>query len=333
LGTNLVKRSNLLITSFLVSQEVKERARPYSKSQMRYTNSTMNTDGFASNAAALQATRDLQQKSIDALHRIQSQAAETQAIGLETMQQLDEQDQRMDSAMESTKRLRDNLKKASKLQDRFGFLSLQMGNKKTAKKQLKAEETFRTGGSSNGTDTAPKFKRRGPRTKKEPLAVDASHISMDDVVAQTSKQSRELQQQVDRNELFADAKPKATETQTAKSRRAPSPSDDTPLTEQERRELREIEADDKAVDVGLDILGNQMEHLLGMAKDMGETVQQQNAKLGEIDKGLSKADDRSKQVNQRAKLFTMNRRQKRNEMNKFQTPMSMKASAAMAAMT
>lgn len=303
---------------------------------------------FDSNAEALQATRDLQKKSLDALERIQNQAAETQAIGLETMDQLDQQGQRMDSALNATKELNDQLGKASKLQDRFGFLSMQFANKAAAKSQVKTEEKFRTGKSSkkekkskqkNSDDTtsteAPKFKRRGARPKKGAVQ-EEKPVSMDDLVSSTTKKSNDLKNEVDRNELFAGAKPKNKPMRAGKradKRKQQPPVKDTPMTDLERRDLAEIEADDKAVDAGLDILGNQVESLLQISKGMGETVQLQNGKLDDIDKGLTKADNKSKQVNQRAKLFTLNRRQKRKEKNKFETPVSMKANAALAAVT
>ncbi|KAG7369566.1 hypothetical protein IV203_027312 [Nitzschia inconspicua] len=304
-------------------------------------------DSFDNNQEALKATRNVQSKTLEALQRMQKQAAETQDIGHATLQQLEEQDHRMDNTVTATTNLNDNLNKASKLQDRFGFLSMQFGTKRLAQRLVKKEDQFNgiTVAKNRKVDAveAPKFKRRGPRPKKGMNNDDAvettfgSMDSMDHLLESNKKESQEISHQVDKAELFAAAKRptkgshkskkqghnKDNKSTTSKHRDEP-----IPMTEEERMELAEIDADDMAVDAGLDIMAKQLDSLMTISKSMGETAQQQNSKLTKIHSDMDRADLTSKQINQRTKLFTMNRRQKNKERNKFETPMSTQTMAA-----
>jgi hypothetical protein len=232
---------------------------------------------------------------------------------------------------------------------------LNWGAKQTAKRHIKAEEKFRTGGKSEKkkskkskkdknkthdeeTATSPKFKRRGPRPKKNNHkvgAVEEDELNIDNVLLKTSRTSEETKNEVDRAELFGDRKPSKQKEAKKKHENDINP---VALTDEERRELASIDADEKAIDTGLDILGNQVESLLLLSKQINETTRTQNKKLDKIDNQMDKADEKSKLVNQRAKLFTMNRRQKKKENTKFEPiqelcnpSLATKAAATMAA--
>jgi hypothetical protein len=307
------------------------------------------------NASTLEATRDLQAKSLEALTRIQNQAAETQALGGETLAQLHEQDAKLDSVQQSTKNLQDNLKKTDKLQNRFAFLSMNFGNKKSAKEHVKSDKKTRAILERNEKTAAaaavsaptaqPTFKRRGPRPKKNnnadseggdggvggDLTPRTGPSTPEEAIRQSTKISQEVNAEVERNELFAGRKvdPQEKKKQGQKSKKncggdggingrgggggtQPTP-EEKQLTDEDRRQLDAIRADDAAVDAGLDILGNQVDSLLQLSKQMGETVAAHNTKLDTLQTDLSKANDKTHTVNQRAKLFMLNRRQKRKE--------------------
>ena len=284
-------------------------------------NTNLNFDN-ETNASTLQATRDIQAQSLEALRRIQNQAAETQAIGTETLTQLHQQDARIDNIQRDTDNLNETLKKTKKLQDRFAFLSMNFGNKKTAKEHVKADK--KTQALLNSADP-PTFKRRGPRPKKnkgaggeeeeEETAIVPS--TPEEILRQSKKASQEMAVEVERSELFSgrkvDKKKSRKGGRSSKSGGGHSGREEQPLTDEDQRQLDAIKADDAAVDAGLDILGNQVESLMMLSKQMGETTSGQNTKIDNVQGGLSKVNDRTQTANQRSKLFMMNRRQKRKE--------------------
>lgn len=299
------------------------------------------------NQEALAATRNVQSQTLQAVQRMQVQAAESQAIGHATIEQLQEQDGRMNRTLNATSKLKDSLNKASKLQDRFGMLSLQFGTKKQAKKLVKQENKFN--GKEEKEEVQPKtFKRRGPRPKKNaPGKMEAESIaassfntnsSMDSIVQASVRESHDMTHQVDRAELFAGAKSKPQKMKKHQrdyghnNSNNKSQQQQQPLTDQERHELSAIAADDQAVDAGLDVLGTQVESLLTLSQTMGDTASQQTKKLSSIHADMDKAHAQQQRVNQRAKLFTLNRKQKQKEKNKFQTPLSTQTMAAKTAM-
>ena len=283
-------------------------------------NTNLNFDN-ETNASTLQATRDIQAQSLEALRRIQNQAAETQAIGTETLTQLHEQDGRIDNIQRDTDNLNETLKKTKKLQDRFAFLSMNFGNKKTAKEHVKADK--KTQALLNSADP-PTFKRRGPRPKKnkaeeaegeETVAVPSTP---EEILRQSKKASQEMTVEVERSELFSGRKVDKKNSRKggrSKSGGGHGGREEQPLTDEDQRQLDAIKADDAAVDAGLDILGNQVESLMMLSKQMGETTSGQNTKIDNVQGGLSKVHDRTQTANQRSKLFMMNRRQKRKEDN------------------
>ena len=126
--------------------------------------------------------------------------------------------------------------------------------------------------------------------------------------------------EVERSELFSGRKVDPSEQRRTKSKKGRTvggkgskPVKEAKLTDEDQRELDAIKADDAAVDAGIDILGNQVESLLQISKQMGETTTSQNKKLDTVQNDLSKANDKTHTVNQRAKLFMLNRRQKKKE--------------------
>jgi hypothetical protein len=323
-------------------------------------------ENSTTNQQALQATRNVQSKTLQALERIQTQAAETQAMGHATLQQMEQHDARMNRTMEATAQLNSNLHQASKLQDRFAVWSLQLGTKRVARQLVKKEKKFFGGGGSGSnnnknnknhskdsttTSTPPTFKRRGPRPKKgHPTDAFTPPSSIDDIMETSMKESHDMTHQMDRNELFAGVTkqhPSSQLSSTTKSRRFREYSSCKPdtrqrnadegggaqlLNDEEQSELAQIDIDDKLVDNGLETLALQMDQLHELSKTMGDTARQQTNKLNVIHKDMDHADDKSRRINQRVKLFTLNRQQKTKERNKFESRLSMQAMACKTAM-
>jgi len=265
---------------------------------------TASVPSFETNQEALQATRDLQQKSLEALERIQAQAAESQAMGQEALIQLQNHNEQLDEATRATQKVDDSLNKAHRLQDRFAFISFQFGNRKTAKRHLKQEQKHL----KSTPDTAPTFKRGGPRPiKSNGDGNDNDNLSDHRKVADEKAQKTvEKSVDLDRAELFGG--------QTTKSRRKNKPipkTPDAPMTAHDRRELAEIGADDQAIDAGLDILQRQVESLVGLSKTIEGTLQGQATKLSKLDKKIAQTNDKNAHLNHRAKLLVMKRREKK----------------------
>lgn len=303
------------------------------------------------NESTLRATRDLQKQSLDALARIRRQAAETEAVGGATLAQLEEQDRRLDDTMAAATNLNDNLKKTESLQNRNARLSLQFGNRGTARRQVREEKKFL--GLSSGKEEQPlrpseqpaTFKRRGPRPSNSKKTTDAAFPpsetaadTLDEALASSTKASKEVDVEMDKAELFSGCRRRPAKGTTNKgggrnnnttnkqkrggSRSSPTTAEDTtPLTDEDRDQLAGIDDDDKVIDEGLDVLGGQLDSLFALSKSLGDTAKGQNKKLTAIHDDLDKADEKQRTVNQRAKLFMMNRKEKTKESNRF-NPMS-----------
>jgi hypothetical protein len=320
----------------------------------------LNGNNSSNNQQALQETRKVQSKTLQALERIQWQAAETQAIGHATLQQLEQQDVDINRTMEATSQLNDNLKQASKLQDRFAVWSGQWGTKRMAKQLIKKERKFfgdiiphknnhknknhSTPTAATTTTTTPTFKRRGPRHppkgNTDTTTTTTTTPSIDHVMETSIKESHDVTHQMDRAELFAGVKqhPPPALLQSKSNRRINhhhhhhhhdyyrggkySNQASTTLSEQEQEqaELAQIiHDDDQLVDEGLDSLANQMDQLHRLSITMGDTTRQQRNKLDILHQDMHRADDKSRKLNQRVKLFTLNKQEKTKERNKFET--------------
>jgi len=226
-------------------------------------------NNFENNQHALKETRDIQQSTLAALERTRRRAAEAKQVGQATLTKLEEQNKQLDNTQQKADHLNDELKKADKLQNKFALHSLQWGNKRAAKKEIRLEE--------GPIPEKPKatFKRRGrrPKNKKVAPAVqknwededsslmmqkknlnwedeDSSSLQMKKVVNKTVETSKDIKTEVNRNELFAGADTTAATKKPAGTfkRRGPRPKKNTKpvaLTQTDQEELNQIHDTDK----------------------------------------------------------------------------------------
>lgn len=247
---------------------------------------------LATNASVLKETKALQDDSMEALERIRRQAAETKELGTETLLALNEQTQRLESAEAQTTRLKSELKKADKLQDRFARHAFKFGNKRRAKKELKEEEKL-AAKANQAESTTTTFKRRGPRPKnngKENPIVEERN---------DRPRSRKTKEHGSKVPAKPPSKPKKTKTKT----KTKKPKEEL-LSDQDRRDLRDIDTADAIIDEGIDALGDEVADLLALSKTIGVVADKQNAKLETIDANLETTKTQSKLLNKRMKLFT-----------------------------
>jgi len=281
---------------------------------------------LATNASVLKETKALQDDSMEALERIRRQAAETKELGTETLLALNEQTQRLESAEAQTTRLKSELKKADKLQDRFARHAFKFGNKRRAKKELKEEEKL-AAKANQAESTTTTFMRRGPRPKnngkeEEKLAAASAKANQAESTTTTFKRrgprpknngkenpiveerndrprSRKTKEHGSKVPAKPPSKPKKTKTKT----KTKKPKEEL-LSDQDRRDLRDIDTADAIIDEGIDALGDEVADLLALSKTIGVVADKQNAKLETIDANLETTKTQSKLLNKRMKLFT-----------------------------
>ena len=255
------------------------------------------------NASVLAETKALQEETLAALNRTRRTAAETKQVGASTLEELHNQTKAIDNAAAGTYKLEANLKKSNKLQDRFARVSLKLGNRRKAKKELKREEKA----AKDQAQNLATFKRRGPRPKKndpsEPPADEwwkentpaapSRTISKENVPNQPSSKSNH-----------------ATITTTRQTSRPNNPPKQAPLTDQDHSDLREIQATDGLIDEGVNALGAEVADLLALSKTMSEVVEEHNVKLEAMDTNLEENVTQINFVNKRMKFFTKRGRTK-----------------------
>jgi hypothetical protein len=266
--------------------------------------STYHPTEATNNKSVLNETVETQKRTLEALERIQRQAAETQAVGNMALATLDDQDQRVDQVLKGSGKLNDNLDKTQKLQNRFAFWSLQF-NSRTAQKQVKREQKEEKKEKKEKKDQdkpKPSFKRR-TRAKKAHQAVTPNEI-----VHVSDKKDLHVPE---KEELFSGRK---AEEQDEEPTTAGSATDATdPLSDYDRRILDQIEDSDKALEPALDAVGKQLDSILALSKALGEASETQASKIDTVQDQLEKSDYKQRVVNHRHRLFTMTRRENRNE--------------------
>jgi hypothetical protein len=253
----------------------------------------LNNNDVETNQSLLQEAADTQRRTREALARIQRQAAETEAVGHATLAELEEQDRRIDQISQGTGRLHEKLDKSKRLQDRFAAWGLQVGTGRTATKLARKERKDE------------KKLRLLNENESKKAAVNQDWFQGDNP-------SRSSANEINRADLFgADCNRRKKGRGGREDDKGKT--DIPPLSDEDRLFLNQIEAEDQALESELDGLGKQVNNLLSIVKSMGEEAGKQNRKLDKGTDDIEKANHKQTIVNHRARLFTMTRRQKRNE--------------------
>jgi len=261
------------------------------------------------NASVLRETKALQDKSMAALARIRRNAAHTKEIGTETLSTLHNQTKSLEHAETRTTQLRAGLDKADKQHDRFAKLAFRFGNRRKARKELEREDEAER--KAKEVAAAPvTFKRKGPRPKKQKPTTDPNQKENqieernDTVTFHANRKELVSSHQHQKPRRSKPSRKKTNTKTTASSSSTRRPPKETPMSDKDQCDLRDIEDGDKILDEGIDDLGDEIADLLALSKTMGEVANRQNAKLETIDTNLETTKTQTKLLNKRLKLFT-----------------------------
>eukprot|EP00531_Pseudo-nitzschia_arenysensis_P005316 CAMPEP_0116138470 /NCGR_PEP_ID=MMETSP0329-20121206/12800_1 /TAXON_ID=697910 /ORGANISM="Pseudo-nitzschia arenysensis, Strain B593" /LENGTH=272 /DNA_ID=CAMNT_0003633457 /DNA_START=18 /DNA_END=836 /DNA_ORIENTATION=+ len=259
-----------------------------------------NTSTTSNNESVLRETKELQAESMAALARIQERTAECKATGNATLDQLYDQSKTLGKSQARTIELESKLNKAHKQQDKFAKIAFRFGTKRRAKKQvkkeLKVEAAMASAAAAVATAASPTtrnqatFKRKGPRPKKD---------TQEDLSAKAH---------IERNELFSEHLSRQPFQQKKSSGDSASQS---PLTEMNRRDLCDIEANDRILDRGIDVLGTEVSELLALSKTINEVSHEQTTKIETIETNLENTKTQTRMLNKRLGILTKKKKKRR----------------------
>jgi archaellum component FlaC len=250
----------------------------------------------SNNSRALQQAAAIQQETRRALQRIQEQTAETESIGITTLEELQLHREKLDSILKEGDRLHSHLDKAERLQNRFGRWTLNFNNRRVAVR-----------------DTRKSLERQAAKTKAEAersLRISASSLSMGSTSASSSNGSSislgsSSPLRVKHTSSLVKSRPK-------KNRGQPSTCDNGPKDllygihakgHENEDELRELADADRVIDNELEKVSSQIEGLLDMSRTMSYELKTQSAALDEVEGSLAKADYKTRVVNERGRRF------------------------------
>jgi len=160
---------------------------------------------------------------------------------------------------------------------------------------------------------------------------NSSTASLKNVIEESKQTSKDVNTEVNRNELFDKAsksKPKTKDKNKKERKRTKAASTKgasavpVPLSLSDTTELNEINTIDKMVDEEIDLLGNQVNDLLQLSKVIGTKTNTQTTTLNKINNNLEDTNTRTKQVNKRLKLFTTSRRERNKKEKEFKERMN-----------
>lgn len=194
------------------------------------------------NQSVLQETKDVQQRTLEALRRTRNCAAESNEVGTKTLAELEEQGKRLNKATTQTDELVDTLKKTHKAQNKYALWAGQWSNTKRAKKELRREEELIEEQLEIPLPKNKTFKRRGKRPPKPmsnkvgiapntsstanidssnwhsfpdaiPVTDSNNRVALDIAYDKSLQTSKDINTELNRNELFSN---KAILTDTEK---------------------------------------------------------------------------------------------------------------------
>ena len=194
------------------------------------------------NQSVLQETKNVQQRTLEALRRTRNCAAESNEVGTKTLAELEEQGKRLNKATTQTDELVDTLKKTHKAQNKYALWAGQWSNTKRAKKELRREEELIEEQLEIPLPKNKTFKRRGKRPPKPmsnkvgiapntsstanidssnwhsfpdaiPVTDSNNRVALDIAYDKSLQTSKDINTELNRNELFSN---KAILTDTEK---------------------------------------------------------------------------------------------------------------------
>lgn len=234
------------------------------------------------NKEACEDAAAIQEDTLEALERIRMQAAETESLGVTTLEELHEQRRQMDRIMEDGDRVKDQLKTTEQLQNKMSRWALNF-NKKAAKKEvkeaalankLKAEVRAErdTNVASSGT--------LGTVESTGSASVVPKHKSAY-VVKRKKKNNKNVQPATNKGVAYGV----------------------TNVDEETNEDLNRLAETDAVIDRHLSGVGAQLDGLLELTKEMNTEIKAHDRKLDDVSKQVEEVNVKQKVVNSRARRF------------------------------
>jgi hypothetical protein len=274
----------------------------------------MTRETGTSNSRVLQQAAEIQQETIGALQRIQDQAAETESMGMTTLEELQLNREKLDNVLEEGDRLHMHLETTERLQNRFSRWNFKFSNRRAAvrdarktlqgreaKAKAEEERSLRVSASSGSTGSTSVSSSDGSSISRDSSSpVRVKHTSS--LVKSRPKKIRSQLPTCDngpRDLLYGIQ---------AKGHR----------NEDELWELADV---DKLIDTELDKVSLQVERLLDMSRTIGAELKAQDAALDEVQSSLANADYKARVANERGRrLLTGTPRRELDRMRLLQLP-------------
>ena len=273
---------------------LEKRSRSTTSHNLPIQQAAMNTHD-----AVLRETKDLQQASLASVQRMRYMASESKCLAGNALQNLHDQGTKLQKLEASTMKHNETLKVASKLQDKFARAKFHFGTKNKARKDIKKEKKLddKLNAVTDGTQSAPTFKRRGPRPKKNSNTdIPPNNDPNRDELFSNHKVAKEKKNRVhrDRKELFSDRSNRGKSIA-----KAPPGVRGAPLTRQEKQALNEIQDTDQLLEEGLTALEEELSDMRIQATMMGTVVEDHNNRLDRINERMEDSKWKTKELQNR----------------------------------
>lgn len=258
-------------------------------------NNKKNVDNAAENKKALQEAADIQAETQAALQRIQQQAAETEELGATTLEELQEQRQKMDNILEAGDELHAHLDKTEKLQNKLSRWSLFFNRKAARRDANKEAEKVET-----SNKVSSKRQARMAMTEADSLVP----VRKDESTARKGKRpTNKNKKNGGGDDMPVDHKKGLMYGVGA-------------IDEENMDELNALADTDAAIDSTMDSVSAQLDSLVGMSKSIGSEVKTQSKGVDEIHDQIESANYKQKVVSNRGRRFMTGKLRRENEKEK-----------------
>lgn len=244
----------------------------------------------------LDHTDRLQDATQGAIARMQQQANESQDVALTTLETLETQRETLTHMNQQTNRLHTALDHTARLQDKLSRWTLTFNRRKArrqAKKEIKQQKrqdaVLRTNQKTSDHDLPKRLEQAMDRKQLRDAWQELETLT--------------ITTESDSDEREEDAQPAEPSWMPAKrTTRIEVNSDDNV-----ERRLQRIHQQDAAIDTALDSLAAQIQDLMGLAVAQGEEMRTQATALDSVEQSLESAAVKQATVNHRARGFMTGR--------------------------
>lgn len=264
-----------------------------------------NDDENENNQRALQDAATIQQDTLEALSRIQIQAAETELTGMTTLAELQQHREQMDRILQDGDRLHDQLDTTQQLQNKFGRWAWKRTDL-AARKELEAAKSLQK-------------KKEKKQKKRDSRIAEAAGIA----TATTSESSSPTKSLKTSSSVKSPLKKKKNRKKNKKwknKRQVEDESSESYSNDDDKgllygmndatatdnaygKEIQNLADTDAVIDTEIDNINSQLDTLLELSKTVNLESKRQDCTLEEITKQMEDANDKQAIANSRARRF------------------------------